>query len=73
MDQSSSGIIFSCPVFLTCIIVGHCPIVGPNVAKYSGDGLHKRIVGDKAFAKGDYVAAIKNGFLEMDRALRFGT
>ncbi|KAK3816155.1 MAG: phosphatase 2C-like domain-containing protein [Benniella sp.] len=44
---------------------------GPNVAKYSGEGLHKRIVGDKAFAKGDYMAAIKNGFLEMDRALRF--
>ncbi|CAO3571834.1 unnamed protein product [Mortierella alpina] len=44
---------------------------GANVARYSGEGLHKRIVGDKAFAKGDYVAAIKNGFLEMDRALRF--
>ncbi|KAF9572605.1 Protein phosphatase 2C 2 [Mortierella alpina] len=44
---------------------------GANVAKFSGEGLHKRIVGDKAFAKGDYVAAIKNGFLEMDRALRF--
>ncbi|KAI8363721.1 phosphatase 2C-domain-containing protein [Mortierella sp. GBAus27b] len=44
---------------------------GPNVAKYSGEGLHKRIVGDKAFAKGDYTAAIKNGFLEMDRALRY--
>ncbi|KAG0265524.1 Protein phosphatase 2C 2 [Mortierella polycephala] len=44
---------------------------GANVAKYSGEGLHKRIVGDKAFAKGDYKAAIKNGFLEMDRALRF--
>ncbi|KAG0211838.1 Protein phosphatase 2C 2 [Mortierella sp. GBA30] len=44
---------------------------GPNVAKYSGEGLHKKIVSDKAFAKGDYVAAIKNGFLEMDRALRF--
>ncbi|GJJ68920.1 protein phosphatase PTC2/3 [Entomortierella parvispora] len=44
---------------------------GPNVAKYSGDGLHKRIVADKAFAKGDYFAAIKGGFLEMDRALRY--
>ncbi|KAF9898644.1 Protein phosphatase 2C 2, partial [Lobosporangium transversale] len=44
---------------------------GPNVAKFSGEGLHKKIVGDKAFAKGDYVAAIKNGFLEMDRALRY--
>ncbi|KAG0050086.1 Protein phosphatase 2C 2 [Gryganskiella cystojenkinii] len=44
---------------------------GPNVAKYSGEGLHKRIVVDKAFAKGDFLAAIKNGFLEMDRALRY--
>ncbi|KAF9158247.1 Protein phosphatase 2C 2 [Mortierella sp. AD010] len=44
---------------------------GSNVAKYSGEGLHKRIVSDKAFAKKDYMAAIKNGFLEMDRALRF--
>jgi len=46
--------------------------VGSNVAKYSGEGLHKRIVADKAFAKGDYKGAIKNGFLEMDRALRYG-
>ncbi|KAF9187997.1 Protein phosphatase 2C 2 [Haplosporangium sp. Z 767] len=46
-------------------------IIGANVAKYSGEGLHKKIVGDKAFAKGDYKAAIKNGFLEMDRALRY--
>ncbi|KAF9276775.1 Protein phosphatase 2C 2 [Mortierella alpina] len=44
---------------------------GPNVAKYSGEGLHKRIVADKAFSKGDYKTAIKNGFLEFDRALRF--
>ncbi|KAK5816520.1 phosphatase 2C-like domain-containing protein [Linnemannia elongata] len=44
---------------------------GSNVAKYSGEGLHKRIVADKAFAKGDFLAAIKNGFLEMDRALRY--
>lgn len=46
--------------------------LGSNVAKYSGEGLHKRIVADKAFAKGDFLAAIKNGFLEMDRALRYG-
>lgn len=45
---------------------------GPNVAKYSGEGLHKRIVADQAFAKGDYKTAIKNGFLEMDRALQHG-
>ncbi|KAG0051127.1 Protein phosphatase 2C 2 [Gryganskiella cystojenkinii] len=44
---------------------------GPNVAKYSGDGLHKRIVADKAFGRGEYATAIKHGFLEMDRALRF--
>ncbi|KAF9434594.1 Protein phosphatase 2C 2, partial [Entomortierella beljakovae] len=43
----------------------------PNVAKYSGEGLHKKIISDKAFAKKDYASAIKNGFLEMDRALRF--
>lgn len=47
--------------------------LGPNVAQYSGEGLHKRIVADKALVKGDYKTAIKNGFLEMDRALRFGT
>ncbi|KAG0212338.1 Protein phosphatase 2C 2 [Mortierella sp. GBA30] len=44
---------------------------GPNVAKYSGEGLHKKIVADKAFSNGDYKTAIKNGFLEFDRALRF--
>ncbi|KAF8940458.1 Protein phosphatase 2C 2 [Dissophora ornata] len=43
---------------------------GANVAKYSGDGLHRKIFADLAFAKGDYKTAIKNGFLEMDRALR---
>ncbi|KAG0365966.1 Protein phosphatase 2C 2 [Gamsiella multidivaricata] len=43
---------------------------GANVAKYSGEGLHKRIIADHAFSKGDYKTAIKNGFLEMDRALR---
>ncbi|KAF9435884.1 Protein phosphatase 2C 2 [Entomortierella beljakovae] len=43
---------------------------GPNIAKYSGEGLYKRVVADGAFAKGDYRTAIKNGFLEMDRALR---
>ncbi|KAG0294764.1 Protein phosphatase 2C 2 [Dissophora globulifera] len=43
---------------------------GPNVAKYSGEGLHRKIVADHAFSKGDYKTAIKNGFLEMDRALR---
>ncbi|KAF9428408.1 Protein phosphatase 2C 2 [Podila epigama] len=44
---------------------------GPNIAQYAGEGLHKRIVADKAFAKGNYRTAIKNGFLEMDRALRY--
>ncbi|KAG0250747.1 Protein phosphatase 2C 2 [Actinomortierella ambigua] len=44
---------------------------GPNVAKYSGEGLHKRIVGDAAFKRKEYRAAIKNGFLEMDRALKY--
>lgn len=44
---------------------------GPNIARYSGEGLHERIVADKAFAAGEYRAAIKNGFLEMDRALRY--
>ncbi|KAF9190907.1 Protein phosphatase 2C 2 [Haplosporangium sp. Z 767] len=43
----------------------------PNVAKYCGEGLHKRIIADKAFAKGKFKTAIKNGFLEMDRALRY--
>jgi len=42
------------------------------VARYSGEGLHERIVADKAFPAGEYRAAIKNGFLEMDRALRYG-
>ncbi|KAG0334361.1 hypothetical protein BG004_000438 [Podila humilis] len=44
---------------------------GPSVAQYCGEGLHKRIVADKAFVKGDNRTAIKNGFLEMDRALRY--
>ncbi|KAG0240984.1 Protein phosphatase 2C 2 [Actinomortierella wolfii] len=43
---------------------------GSNVARYSGEGLHWRIVRDAAFQRKDYRAAIKNGFLEMDRALR---
>lgn len=63
---------FSYPAFLL-FLSSISRWLGPNVAQYSGEGLHKRIVADKAFAKGDYKTAIKNGFLEMDRALRFGT
>ena len=40
---------------------------GSNVAKYAGEHLHKRIVSDKAYAEGDIPAAIKNGFLGLDR------
>ncbi|KAG0005972.1 hypothetical protein BGZ65_009736 [Modicella reniformis] len=43
---------------------------GANVAKYCGEELYKKVVADPAFAKSDYKAAIKNGFLEMDRAMR---
>lgn len=63
-DQEETG--------LTGLLSLHVIHLGSNVAKYSGEGLHKRIVADKAFAKGDFLAAIKNGFLEMDRALRYG-
>ncbi|KAF9349078.1 Protein phosphatase 2C 2 [Mortierella sp. NVP85] len=43
---------------------------GPNIAKFSGEGLHKKIVADPAFARGEYKTAIKHGFLEMDRVLQ---
>ncbi|CAG8597815.1 13510_t:CDS:10 [Ambispora gerdemannii] len=43
---------------------------GQNVAKYSGNHLHDRIVGNEEFAKKNYHEAIKNGFLGTDDDLR---
>jgi len=43
---------------------------GQNVAKYSGEQLHKRIATDDAFKREDYKIAIKNGFLGTDRDLK---
>ncbi|KAF8939573.1 Protein phosphatase 2C 2 [Dissophora ornata] len=43
-----------------------------GVSKYCGENLHKKIVADPAFVRGDYKVAIKNGFLETDRELQLG-
>ncbi|KAI8589732.1 phosphatase 2C-domain-containing protein [Geranomyces variabilis] len=43
---------------------------GPNVAKYSGAEVHQRIAQEESFAKGDYQAALKAGFLGTDDDLR---
>ncbi|KAI8601573.1 phosphatase 2C-like domain-containing protein [Dissophora ornata] len=43
---------------------------GAGVSKYCGENLHKKIVADPAFVRGDYKVAIKNGFLETDRELQ---
>ena len=43
--------------------------LGDTVAKYSGDHLHKNIFEDPAFSKKEFKTAIRNGFLETDRAL----
>jgi hypothetical protein len=45
---------------------------GPNIAKFSGEGLHKKVIANPAFARGEYKTAIKHGFLEMDRVLQHG-
>lgn len=39
------------------------------MAKYSGDHLHKNIFADPAFSEKKFKTAIRNGFLETDRAL----
>ncbi|KAJ3067328.1 Protein phosphatase 2C 2 [Podochytrium sp. JEL0797] len=43
---------------------------GSSVAEYSEKHLHNKIIQDPEFTKGNYRAAIKNGFLETDVALR---
>ncbi|RUP45818.1 phosphatase 2C-domain-containing protein [Jimgerdemannia flammicorona] len=43
---------------------------GQNVAKYSGNQLHKRIAAEDAFKEGKYHVAIKNGFLGTDADLK---
>jgi len=43
---------------------------GQNVAKYSGEQLHRRIAADEAFTRNDFKVAIKNGFLGTDNDLR---
>ncbi|KAG0063606.1 Protein phosphatase 2C 2 [Linnemannia elongata] len=42
---------------------------GDTVAKYCGDHLHRHIFADRAFGEKVFKTAIKNGFLETDRAL----
>ncbi|KAJ3014574.1 Protein phosphatase 2C 2 [Thoreauomyces humboldtii] len=43
---------------------------GSNVAKYSGQHVHERVAKEDAYAKGDYAAALKAGFLGTDVDLR---
>ncbi|RUS35576.1 phosphatase 2C-like domain-containing protein [Jimgerdemannia flammicorona] len=45
-------------------------LIGQNVAKYSGNQLHKRIAAEDAFKEGKYHVAIKNGFLGTDADLK---
>lgn len=39
---------------------------GARVAQYAGSHVHKKIVNHPAYRKGDFVEAIKKGFLEVD-------
>ncbi|CAD5221052.1 unnamed protein product [Bursaphelenchus xylophilus] len=43
---------------------------GARVAQFAGMHLHKRVVGNEQFAKGDIPNAIKSGFLKIDEDLR---
>ncbi|CAG8498721.1 183_t:CDS:10 [Paraglomus occultum] len=43
---------------------------GPNIAKYSGSNLHKRISHDDAFVRGELRASIMSGFLGLDEDLK---
>ncbi|KAJ3055425.1 Protein phosphatase 2C 2 [Rhizophlyctis rosea] len=43
---------------------------GQSVAKYSGAQLHRKVMADENFSKGDYALAIKYGFLKCDQDLR---
>ena len=45
---------------------------GQSVAKYSGAQLHRKIIADENFSKGNYALAIKYGFLKCDQDLRSG-
>jgi len=54
--------------FLKKIII----IEGVNVARYVGEHLHKRVISDPEFEKGNYGKALKNGFLGIDEDLQGG-
>ncbi|KAF9899443.1 Protein phosphatase 2C 2, partial [Linnemannia zychae] len=43
---------------------------GDTVAKYCGEYLHKNIFADPTFGEKEFGTAIKNGFLETDKALQ---
>lgn len=47
----------------------HRSHLGDTVAKYCGDHLHRHIFADPAFGEKVFKTAIRNGFLETDRAL----
>jgi len=42
---------------------------GAKVAQYAGNHVHKKIVGQSAYMKGDIVEAIKRGFLDIDEEM----
>lgn len=42
------------------------------MAQYSGEHVHRIISQDTSFIAGDYEKALKNGFLNTDKAIREG-
>lgn len=47
--------------------------IGSNVAHYAGDHVHKRLIAEEAYKQKDYLAALKNAFLNTDADMKAGT
>ncbi|KAK7690087.1 hypothetical protein QCA50_006733 [Cerrena zonata] len=43
---------------------------GSNVAHYAGDHVHKRLIAEEAYKQKDYLAALKNAFLNTDADMK---
>ena len=56
------------PFLLSSLIIP----TGSTVAKFSGENVHKRLVADDAYKKGQFEVALKNAFLGTDEDIRAG-
>ena len=55
---------------LIVCVISSLIFAGAAVARYAGQNLHKRLVQDEAYKKGDHLQSLKNAFLGTDEDIR---